>query len=573
MHEYQLLNILAIGFGLALVFGYIAKRIGLSPIVGYLIAGFLVGPQSPGFVAEQHLALELSEAGVILLMFGVGLHFNLDDLMAVKGVAIPGALIQSSTATICGLLAASYFGLPFSEGLLLGLGLSVASTVVLLRVLTDNNVLDTIHGHVAIGWLVVEDILTVLVLVLLPSLSGILLGTEAVGIQNILWALGLALVKLALLWILVLVIGGKVVPWLLRHVVRTRSQELFLLTILVVAFTTAVGAAYFFNASFALGAFLGGMVVGKSNVSYQAGADLLPLRDAFSILFFLAVGMLFDPFFLIEQPGIILVALMIILIMKPLSAILVVSGLGYSVRTALTVATGLAQVGEFSFILAQAGYSLGLISIDVYKILVTGALVSIALNPWIVRKVPDFEKALQKHPKVWNILDFRAQKRAAALRETTSTQIDLAALEKPTTAIVVGFGPAGRKVAHVLIAQQIIPIVIDMNVDTVEGLDQKGKYTIYGDSTKKEVLTAAGIENAQYLILTIPSTTATAATTLAAKELNPDIEVLARARFLNDGELLEQVGVNVVAFEEEEVGNALAGAVLSKVRQANTPTT
>lgn len=569
MHEYHLLEILAIGFGLALIFGYIAQQLGLSPIVGYLLAGFLAGPQSPGFVADQSLALELSEAGVILLMFGVGLHFNTDDLMAVKGVAIPGAIIQSTAATLCGISAAMFFGLSFSEGLILGLGLSVASTVVLLRVLTDNGVLNTIHGHVAIGWLVVEDIFTVLVLVLLPAVSGFLLGTEALSFSTLSWALALAVFKLAILWVLVLVVGGKVVPWLLGKIVRTRSQELFILTILVVAFLTAVAAAYVFNASFALGAFLGGMVVGKSNVSHQAGADLIPLRDAFAVLFFLSVGMLFDPLFLIQQPWLILSALAIVLIIKPATAIFVVCGLGYSVRTALTVATGLAQVGEFSFILAQAGQSLNLISQDIYNILVACALVSIALNPIIVSAVPKMEEFLQSKPGLWKFLNYRAEKRAKALQENTNTEIDLEQLEEPTTAIVVGFGPTGQKAITVLRKKDIIPVVIEMNVDTVDTLDGRGKLTIYGDSTKKDILLAAGVESAQYLIITIPSVSAVAATALVARDLNPDIRIFARARFLSEKELLEQVGIDIIAFEEEEVGITLAKRLLEDVERCH----
>ena len=565
MHHYHLLEILAVGFTAALVFGYIAQRVGLSPIVGYLLAGFLVGPQSPGFVANQELAVELSEAGVILLMFGVGLHFNLKDLMAVKEVALPGAVVQSLAATFCGIIVASLFGLSTSEGLILGLGLAVASTVVLLRVLTDNNVLNTIHGHVAIGWLIVEDIFTVLVLVLLPALASILLGAQALNFVNLLQALLFAILKLAILWVLILAVGGRIVPWLLGKIVRTRSQELFTLTILVVAFLTAVAAAYLFDASFALGAFLGGMVVGKSNVSHQAGADLIPLRDAFAVLFFLSVGMLFDPMFLIQEPWLVLAALIIVLVVKPITAILVVSGLGYSVRTALTVATGLAQVGEFSFILAHAGQSLGLISQSVYNILVACALVSIALNPWIVRKVPTLEESLQQHEFLWKILTYRAEKRAQALRDAAQSEVDLEKLADPTTAVVVGFGPTGQKAVNVLKKKDVVPVVIEMNVDTVDNLDGRGKLTIYGDSTKKDILLAAGIESAQYLIITIPSVAATAATALCAKEINPDIRIFARARFLSDGELLDQVGVNIIAFEEEEVGITLAKRLLEDV--------
>ena len=285
MHTYHLLEIMAIGFGLALLLGYIARRIGLSPVVGYLAAGFFIGPNMPGFVADSDLATNLAEVGIILLMFGVGLHFHMDDLLKVKGVAIPGAILQSISATICGIATAMALGYSFAEGLFLGLGLSVASTVVLLRVLTDSSKLETIHGTVAVGWLVVEDIFTVLMLVLLPAIGPSLISGAGVSIPSVLWAILLAVLKLAMLWGLVIVIGGRLMPWLLKKVVQTRSQELFTLSVLAVAFLTAVAAAYIFNASFALGAFLGGMVVGKSNVSHQAGAELIPLRDALRCCF------------------------------------------------------------------------------------------------------------------------------------------------------------------------------------------------------------------------------------------------------------------------------------------------
>ena len=327
MHAYPLLELLAVGFVLALFFGYLAQRVGLSPIVGYLLAGFLAGPNFPyfPFVADAHYAAELSEAGVILLMFGVGLHFNMNDLIAVKGVALPGAIAQSTVATVLGTLAAWQFGFSTGAGLVLGMGLAVASTVVLLRVLTDNNVLDTVHGHVAVGWLIVEDIFTVLILVLLPSIATAVGSQAGVGAVDMLLALGLALVKLAAMWVLILMVGGKVVPWLLTQVAKTRSQELFTLTVLVVAFATAVGAAAVFGASMALGAFLGGMVVGKSSVSHKAGADLLPLKDAFSVLFFVSVGMLFAPSFILEHPGMVLTCFLIVIVAKPLVAIIVVS--------------------------------------------------------------------------------------------------------------------------------------------------------------------------------------------------------------------------------------------------------
>ena len=559
MHDYHLLEILALGFSLALIFGYITHRLGFSPIVGYLIAGFLVGPQSPGFVADPSLATQLSEAGVILLMFGVGLHFNLDDLVAVKGVAVTGALIQIAVATLCGTLVGSYFGLSMISGLMLGLGLAVASTVVLLRVLTDNNVLDTVHGHVAVGWLVVEDIFTVLILVLLPSLAGMLQSNEAIGIIPVSYAILKALIKLILLWVIVLVIGGRVVPWLLTKVVRTRSQELFTLTILVVAFATAVGAAVIFEASMALGAFLGGMVVGKSKLSHQAGEDLLPLRDAFAVLFFLSVGMLFKPTYLLEQPWLILASLAIVLLVKSFTAALVVSFLGYSVRTGLTVATSLAQVGEFSFILAQVAQSLNLISTDVYNVLVVCALISIAINPGFFSLIPKIEGFLQKNEKLWNWLNAKADRRAMEHTEENSELLHN--LDDPIVAIVIGYGPVGASAVDTFKKHSITPVVIDLNVDTVNELHDLDEYAIFGNSTKKSVLEAAGIDKAAYLVITLPVIADVVSTIATALSLNPDVRIFVRARFLNDEPLLKQVGIKGIAFEEEEVAKAITNLI------------
>lgn len=564
MHEYHLLEILAIGFALALIFGYIAQRLSLSPIVGYLLAGFLVGPQSPGFVADQGLAVQLSEAGVILLMFGVGLHFNVGDLISVKGVSIPTILGKGIIIGSLGAWLAFLFGFTFSEGFILGVGLSVASTVVALRVLSEGHMTNTIHEHVTIGCLVVEDVLTVLLLVLIPSMSGVLLGTEPFEVSEFFIDIGVALLKLGALWVMVMVIGGKFVPWLLVQIVRTRSQELFTLTILVVAFITAVSASYFFNASFALGAFLGGMVVGKSNVSHQAGADLLPLRDAFAVLFFLSVGMLFQPAFLFEKPLMIGVALILVIIIKPLVTALLVTFCGYSVRTALVTAIGLGQVGEFSFILAQTAHEYKLISQQIDDVLVICAMASIALNPILFKCIPLMEQYLKKHKNLCHILTYRAEKRALASRPPIAA-VNIHELEEPVSAVVVGYGPSGQKVTQTLLKKGIIPVIIEMNVDTVEDLDLKGKYTIYGDSTKKDILLAAGIQYAQYLIITLPAISATAVTATIAKEINPELRIFARARFLSDGELLEQIGVDIVAFEEEEVGITLAKRLLADV--------
>lgn len=569
MHEYNLLEILAVGFASALLLGYFATRIGLSPIVGYLVAGFLVGPHSPGFIADQGLAHQLSEAGVILLMFGVGLHFNTKDLLAVKGVALPGAIAQSTVATLLGAGAAHLLGVGFGAGLVLGLGLSVASTVVLLRVLEDNGKLETVDGHIAVGWLIVEDIFTVVVLVLLPSLAPVLLGEVSADALTLGKAFGLAILRLVALWVVVLVVGGKVVPWVLTKIVRTRSQELFTLTVLVSAFATAVFAAKFFDASMALGAFLGGMVVGKTKLSHQAGADVLPLRDAFAVLFFLSVGMLFSPSFLLEQPLLILSCLAIVLLAKPIIALLVVTLLGYSTYTALVVATSLAQVGEFSFILAYAAHGLGLIPSDVTSILIVCAIISISLNPSYFKTIPFLERLLHKCPLIYKLLNYRADHRA--LRENAKKHSTLQSENNADTvqgeiAIVVGYGPTGRSVAEALESKGLTPVIVDLNVDTVNGLTDQGKAAVFGDSSRREILEAAGIARAGYIIITIPSLENTVETAAAAVNLNPNVRILVRARFLGEERLLKQSGVSDIVFEEEEVAKGLTEFVLEDLK-------
>ncbi|MCL2485051.1 MAG: cation:proton antiporter [Endomicrobia bacterium] len=574
MHEYHLLEILAIGFALALVFGYITQRLGLSSIVGYLLAGFLIGPASPGFVADYSLAFQLSEVGVILLMFGIGLHFKLDDLMAVKGIAIPGAIVQSAAATVCGTFLGLSLGLDLKSGIILGMCLSVASTVVLVRVLTDNHAVNTVHGHAAVGWLVVEDIFTVLLLVTLPLLPAIIeAGTHITDIANdwrIIKTIAIALFRVGALWVLVMVVGGRLVPWLLSKIAKTRSPELFTLTVLVIAFITAAVAAYVFQASFALGAFLGGMVVGKSKVSHQAGADILPLKDAFSVLFFLSVGMIFDPRFVTQNPTLIIACLIVVLIVKPLTAIFTVTILGYSQRTALTVAAGLAQVGEFSFILAQEAKRLNLVQDVVYNVIVVCAIISITLNPTLFGKVNAFENYLKTKKKLWKFMNHIADKRGKKRNKSQDLAKNLLPAKeylKEKTAIVVGYGPTGKKVARALSEHNITPIILEMNVDTVNTLTSQGHFAIYGDSTKKTILEAAGIEHADYLIITVPSLSVTTETAAVAASLNPKTRILVRARFLYNKEHLKQIGVTAIAVEEEEIAKSLTALLLEDLEK------
>jgi len=568
VHDLPLITTIAAAFTAALVLGLLTHRLRLSPIVGYLIAGVLIGPHTPGFVGDVGLAMQLAEVGVILLMFGVGLHFRLKDLMAVRRVAVPGALGQSAVATVLGMVLAVAFGMSLKGGMVLGMAMAVASTVVLVRVLTDNKMLDTSHGHVAVGWLIVEDILTVVLLVLIPAM-----GTAAAGAaeaahghahagegQPVWLELLLAVGKLAVLVAVLLLAGSKVIPWLMVQVARLRSRELFTLTVLVMAVAIATGSYYLFGASMALGAFLAGMVVGQSPVSHQAAADALPLRDAFAVLFFVAVGMLFDPRFLIEHPWLLLGGLGIIMIGKPLAALTIVALIGYPVRTGLTVALALAQIGEFSFILSALGRDYGLIDQTGHNLLVACAIVSITLNPMLFRAMDPLEAALKRRPRLWRWLNRRVQAR----RDAGNAEVDhwLQQAEHPRSlAVVLGYGPVGRTVDTILRENGMETVVVDLNMDTVQALRAEGRAAIYGDAYNIEVL-AQAVGRASHLVITLPHGVNRNPVITAAKLINPEIHVLVRAHYLGERADLMQAGADAACYEEAEAAIALADTVL-----------
>ena len=418
MHEIPLITTIALALSAALLFGLIVRRLGLSPIVGYLIAGVLIGPHTPGVVGDAKIASELAEIGVILLMFGVGLHFSLKDLLAVRWIAVPGALGQSTAATLACAALAVAVGWTWQTGLILGIAVSVASTVVLLRALIDHGVVDTPEGHAAVGWLVVEDIITVLVLVLLPPLAAT--GGNGAGLWQ---TIATAVLKLALLTAIMMLAGARFVPWLLLRVARLRSRELFTLTVLVMAICVATISYVAFGASMALGAFLGGMVVGQSKVSDQAAADVLPMRNAFAVLFFVAVGMLFDYRAVLESPMLMLGVLGIILLVKPVAALAIVIIGGHSLKTALTVAGGLAQIGEFSFILGDMAQSLGLMPGKVNNMIVAGAIISIGLNPFVFRRMLALEPVLGRSALLAKWLARRSEKLGARANEIAAERM------------------------------------------------------------------------------------------------------------------------------------------------------
>jgi CPA2 family monovalent cation:H+ antiporter-2 len=563
MHdEIAILVNLAVCLSAALVLGYVSQRLKLSPIVGYLVAGIVVGPRTPGFVANQAIAAQFAEIGVVLLMFGVGLHFNLRDLLGVRRVALPGGLGQVLIATALGMTAAAACGWGWSAAALIGMAVSVASTVVLIRVLTDNGVLDSEQGRIAVGWLIVEDLFTVFVLVILPAITSAI-KPEGGAATTIVVSFGLAVLKIVLLALLVLWAGRKVIPRILEHVARTRTRELFTLTILALALSIATGSALFFGVSMALGAFLAGMVVGQSEVSHQAAADALPMRDAFAVLFFVSVGMLFDPTAILESPLLFGLLLAVILAAKPLAAIAIVWALGYSVRTALTVAVGLAQIGEFSFILADLGLKLKLLEPRAQSLLVACAIASITLNPLLFRAIAPFEAWLRRRPRMWRFLADRSEARA---RRIPAVRVQLTADgSKRPRAIVVGYGPVGKTACSILKDFRVEPVIVDLNVDTIANLAAAGELAVYGDAAQREILTAAGVSDAKYLLVTVPDLQTRTVVIIVARELNPNLRVFVRARYLEERAWLEEIGATEACFEEAEAAIGLATLLLQEM--------
>lgn len=554
MHDISLITTIAFGLTSALIFGLLAKRLGLAPIVGYLLAGVMVGPYTPGFVGDVNLAKQLAEIGVMLLMFGVGLHFHFDDLMAVRSIAVPGALGQSLAATLCGLAVTIAIGWTWNAGLVLGIAISVASTVVLLRVLMDNGMVETTEGRVAVGWLVVEDIITVIVLVLLPALAVDAGAEEASSGSGLLVAVGIAILKLVVLGAIIVVAGSRFVPWLLLRVARLRSSELFTLTVLVIALAVATIGYLAFGASMALGAFLAGMVVSQSKFSHQAAADALPMRDAFAVLFFVSVGMLFDWREILREPLLVAGLVFVIMIVKPLVAVLIVLIGRHPLRTGLTVAAGLAQIGEFSFIVAEAARALNIMPDAGHHALVASAIISISLNPWMFRSMMALEGWVQRRPRLQAWFNLRSAARGAV---ANVAEAHLPASSRPR-AIVVGYGPVGRTVARRINELGLEPLIIDMNVDTVLTLQGEKIHALYGDASRPDILMQAGIKEAACLVVTTPEAGMGIAILTAARELNPKIRALVRSRYTKDGGLLEQAGADAVCYDEAEAATALS---------------
>ncbi len=552
MHQnLDLIITLTGGLAAALALGYFTHRLGLSPIVGYLCAGIVVGPASPGFVADNQLAGQMAEVGVILLMFGVGLHFRVEDLLAVRKVALPGAVAQIAAAAAVGAGVTRLAGWGWPAAIVFGLSMSVASTVVLTRVLGERNALHTPLGHLAIGWLVVQDLFAVFALILLPPLSEG--GTADVAHLAVL--AGEAALKIAALAVIVLVVGGRVIPWVLRRVAEQHSRELFTLTVLVVALGNAVGSAKLFGVSMALGAFLAGMVVGRSDFSLRAATDALPMRDAFAVLFFVSIGMLFDPAFMLESPGLVAATLAAVMIGTPLITFGIVSALGLSPRPALRMGLALGQIGEFSFILARLGTAFGILPDDALHTIVAVAILSISLNPLVFRLADSIGSWLS-----------RGRRAAAQIANAIEYDSDRADDDDGRhRAVVVGYGPVGRTLVRLLRENGIVPTIIEMNLETVGRLKAEGAAVVYGDANHPETLREAGVAQARALLLSASGLTEAKEIVRMARSLNPEIRILARSAYLRERAELRQVGANEVYAEEGEVALAMTESVLRKL--------
>ena len=553
MPEAGLILTLAGGLSFALVLGYLTHRLGLSPIAGYLVAGVLVGPHTPGFAVNTEFAEQLAEIGIILLMFGVGLQFHVTELLAVRRVAIPGALVGMIGASALGTAAARLSGWPLNSALVFGLSLSVASTVVLVRVLSDRRQLHTTSGHIAIGWLVMEDVLTIVVLVLLPTLFSGQLTAFNIAVDVV-----VAVTKVVTLILFAMFVGPRLIPALLDRVAATRSRELFTLTVLVLALGIAVGSAALFGVSMALGAFVAGLVVGQSDYSLRAANDALPMRDAFAVLFFVSVGMLLNPGGLFEELPLFAAALAIVVVAKPLLAAAVVALQRYPLHTVLTVPAALAQIGEFSFILVALGRTLQVLPDTATNIVVAVSIASIVINPLAARLIGPVERAI-------------VRRRTTTMRYASSLVADddtgattQSSLSPEDRAVVIGYGPTGRTVTRLLRENGIAPTVVELNMDTVRQLRHDNLSAVYGDARHTDTLISAGVRHAGTLI--VSGADANAPETIrAARELNPAIHVMARAAYLRDVQPLHGAGAERVFSGEGEVALAMTEAVLRRL--------
>ncbi len=562
-HNLSLITTIAAAFGVALIFGFIAERIKVPALVGYLVAGILIGPATPGFVADVHIASQLSEIGIMLLMFGVGLHFAPDDLLAVKRVAVPGAVVQMGVTTLLGMGVAWWWGWSLGGGLILGLSLACASTVVLLKSLETRGQMNSMNGRIAVGWLVVQDLVTVLVLVLLPPLAGVLGGPVASAASaKPLWiAIGQTLVQVSAFIALMLIVGRRALPWLLWQVARTGSRELFTLAVIATAIGIAYGASAIFSVSFALGAFFAGSVMRESEFSHRAAQESLPLRDAFSVLFFVSVGMTVDPAILMTQPLRVLAVVAIIVFSNFAASLALVLALRYPLNTALTVAASLGQIGEFSIILAGLGLSLGLLPSEGMSLVLAGVLISIGLNSFLLAAVAPLQRWILKHSGFARNLE---------RRDVPSAELPMSTERKylEGQVVLVGYGRVGRRIAKALDARAIPYVVVEQNREMVEELRSKGGVAVSGNAAEPAVLIQAHIADAAMLVIASPDTLDVRQMAETARALNPNIEVIVRTHNEEESVLLQKEGIGLVFFGEAELARGMASHVLERFAPA-----
>lgn len=557
-HDISLITTLAAGFGFALVFGILAEKIKVPALVGYLFAGIIIGPATPGVVADANLASQLSEVGIMLLMFGVGMHFSFADLLAVRRIALPGAVAQMGLATLLGMAASWWWGWDWSSGLIFGLSLSCASTVVLLKALESRGILDSVNGRIAIGWLVVEDLACVLVLVLMPPLAGVMDGAEpAVAAQPLWITISVTLLQVAAFLAIMLTAGRRALPWLLWQVSRTGSRELFTLSVVAVAIGIAYGASALFHVSFALGAFFAGMVLRESDFSHRAAEESLPLREAFSVLFFVSVGMLFEPAIVFEHPWQVLTVIAIVMVGKSLVATTIVLLLRYPLASALTISASLAQIGEFSFILASLGLSLGMLPKEGMSLILAGALISIALNPVIFALNEPLRRWLLKRSQFARQLDMDRDAHAELPMDTERKFLQ-------GQVVLVGYGSVGRRIASALDERDIPYVVAEQQRELVEDLRKQGVPAVAGDAADPAVLIQAHVAHAALLVVTTPDPMDIQQMVKTARTLNPSIEIVLRTQSEDEMRLLRQEQAGTVFWVEEELAKGMTGYVLQR---------
>lgn len=566
-HDVDLIILLAVGFGMALIFGYIAARLRLPPLIGYLIAGIIISPNTPGIVGDIHLANQLAELGVMFLMFGVGMHFSLNDLLQVRRIALPGAILQIAVATLLGMGVSMLWGWGFGSALIFGLSLSCASTVVLLKALGDRGLLDSVNGKIAVGWLLVEDLVMVLALVLLPATAMLLGGHALPGTdtsQSIWLTIGITLLKVTGFIAFMLIIGKRLVPMIMQFVARLGSRELFTLTVVAAAVSIAYGSYAVFGVSMALGAFFAGMVVKESDFSHRAEEETLPLREIFSILFFVSVGMLFDPSILIEEPLRILAVIAIIMVGKTLAAIALVLFFRYPINTALTVGASLAQIGEFSFILATLGLSLGLLTPDAQNLILAGALFSITLNSFVFSAIEPVQRWIRERSHLARLLE-----RSADPLAMLPDEVDQAYLRDQV--VIIGYGGVGRRISENLIQQNIKVVIAEENREIVEKLRSQGIAAVSGEATEPNVLIQAHIQHARLLVISPMDILDIHRIVDISKQLNPEIQVLICAESKEEAAVIRQENLGEVFYAKEEMAKNMSHHILNQIELAHQP--